>query len=154
MKRLVPLLILGVVAGLATAAFVRLGCCDAGLAHSAGCGDTRCWFRVEFGLDAKTIDAIEASQKRFAVECAGHCRVVAEAEAALKKLPSDASDAERAAAREAVAAADRACRTAREEHVRRIAALMPAAEGKRYLDIVSPRLAKHGHSSIPDASGR
>ena len=154
MKRLVPLLVLGAVVALATAVFVRRGCCDAGLAHSAGCGDTRCWFRVEFGLDAKTLDAIEASQKRFAVECAGHCRAVVAAEAALKKLSSDAPVADLAAAREAVAAAEKICRDARDEQVRRIAALMPAAEGKRYLDIVLPRLAKHGHSSIPDASGR
>lgn len=154
MKRLVLVLLVGAALALITAAFVRRGCCDAQLAESAGCGDTNCWFRVELGLDGKTIGAINRSQAGFEIECAGHCRAVAAAEATLKKLPADAPVADLDAAKAAVAAADKTCRDARVAQARRLAALMPEVAGKKYLELVLPRLAGHDHASTPDAVGR
>lgn len=154
MKRLVPLLLLGVAVGVMTAAFVRRGCCDAHLAHAADCGDTCYWFRVEFGLDDKTIAAVMQAQSEFEPECAEHCRVVNKARVALEKLTSGTSAAETETARAAVADAEKFCRDARFAHARRLASLMPPDAGRRYLEIVLPRLAGHDHASVPDAAGR
>lgn len=153
-KRLALVMIAGAALMLAIAAFVRRGACDAQLARSADCGDTCCWFRVELGLDSETIAAINRAQAEFDDTCAAHCRAVDRAREVLKKLPADAPASERDAANAAVVAADKICRDARVAQVRRLAALMPEAAGKKYLAIVLPRLAGHDHASTPDASGR
>ena len=154
MKRLILVLLVGSALALVTAAFVRRGCCDAKLAHSADCGDTCCWFRVELGLDGDTIAAIKRAQADFDAECAAHCREVEAAAAALKKLPADAPVADRDAAKATLAVADKTCRDARVAQARRLAALMPEAAGKKYLALVLPRLSGHDHASTPAAAGR
>ena len=149
MKRLVPLALLGVALAVVAATFVRRGCCDARLAHSVACGDTHCWFRCEFGLDDKTCAAIDRAQAKFAVDCTRHCREVAEARAALDKLPAAAAPEARAGAELALKAADAHCRAAREEHARKLAAMMPPEAGARYLEIVLPRLRALDHLGAP-----
>lgn len=153
MRRVIPLLLVGLALAAVTASFVRRGCCDAQLAASAGCGDTGRWFRSEFGADAATCAAIRAEQAKFSAECAKHCVAVAEAESALAKLPAGAPAAERAGAEAALRAARDTCHAERVAFARRIAGMLSPEAGKRYLDIVLPRLAKLDHAGSPDAAG-
>ena len=154
MKRLVPLLLLGLALAVIAASFARRGCCDANLAKSAAAGDTACWFRCEFGLDSSTSEAVTKAHAAFMPECEKHCARIAEARAALGELPADAPADRRADATRAVAEAVSTCEAAREAHARKLAAMMPPVAGKRYLDLVLPRLRELDHNGAPDASGR
>jgi hypothetical protein len=53
-----------------------------------------------------------------------------------------------------VAALEAVCVKATTEHFRRVAALMPAGQGERYLAIVLPRLADFDHRGAPTVQVR
>lgn len=154
MKRLVLLALIGGALALIAWSFTQHRFCDCELEHSVECGDTRCWFRTEFGLDEPTCDRIVALHEAFRAECDRHCAAVREAEKANESLRADATAEMRAAAAKRLAEADRLCREAREAHARRVAALMPPDKAARYLEYVLPRLSKHAHTGACDADAK
>lgn len=130
------------------------GHCDRALMSAAARGDVGAWFRCEFGLDDAAIAAILREQEAFTPLCDAHCRDIREAQAALRALPADASPEVRRAAEALVARRTAFCESERVAHARRLAAIMPADAGARYLDIVLPRLKTLDHAGAPDAAGR
>ena len=148
MKRMTPLLLLGIVGGVITAALVRRAACDGHLNESVLKGDSRCWLRCGLGLDEATCDAIDREQADFSDICAGLCQAVFEAKKSLGQLPADASAEARAEAEARVKQAEETRRAGQETHVRRLAGLMPPEARRRYLEFVLPRLRSHDRTGI------
>lgn len=154
MKRLVPLLLVGVLLAVMTWSLVRRGCCDSRLACSAACGDVGCWFRCEFGASPEVSAAISREQNAFTAQCEAECAAVRRCEAERAALGAEASPASIAAADAALAAARATSLRSREAFVQRVAALLEPEARVRYLALVTPRLADHTHAGATDATGR
>lgn len=104
-------------------------------------GDAMAWLRAEFQLDEAQFAAIKKLHDDYRGVCAEHCAAIMAAE-------------KRGAPRAEVAALERTCVDAMTEHFRRVAALMPAGQGERYLAIVLPRIADFDHRGAPNVQVR
>lgn len=104
-------------------------------------GDAMEWLRVEFHLDGGQFAAIKQLHDDYGAVCAQHCAAIMKARR------------QRAAAAD-IAALEAVCANSMTEHFRRVAALMPAGEGERYLAIVLPRVAAYDHSGAPNLQVR
>jgi hypothetical protein len=100
-------------------------------------GDAMTWLRTEFHLDDAQFAAIKKLHEDYAAVCTEHCAAIAQA----KKR--NAPPAERAAL-------EKTCVDAMTAHFRRVATLMPAGEGDRYLAMVLPRIAGYEHTGAPN----
>ncbi|HVS51626.1 MAG TPA: hypothetical protein VHD62_04665 [Opitutaceae bacterium] len=100
-------------------------------------GDAMMWLRTEFHLDEAQFAAIKKLHEDYAVVCAGHCTEIAQA----KKRNAPPAE---------MAALEKTCVDAMTEHFRRVAQLMPAGEGERYLAMVLPRIAGYAHTGAPN----
>lgn len=128
--------------------FVALGVCaaafgifyvlngDRALHRAARDGDAMAWLRTEFRLSAEQFRAIEKLHESYGQECAVHCAAIMEAR-------------EKAAPPDRVAALEKTCVEAMTAHFRRVAALMPAGQGERYLATVLPRVSDYQHAAAP-----
>jgi hypothetical protein len=104
-------------------------------------GDAMAWLKTEFHLNGEQFEAVRRVHADFSRVCAGHCAAIAAARG------RGASPAE-------IAALENACVVAMVDHFRRVAALMPPGEGRRYLAIVLPRIADYDHRGSPTLQGR
>jgi hypothetical protein len=104
-------------------------------------GDALAWLRAEFKLDDAQFAAIKRLHEDYGRVCAAHCDAIMAAE------KRGASAAERSAL-------ETACVASMTEHFRRVAALMPAGEGERYLATVLPRVADYDHRGSPTVQVR
>ena len=104
-------------------------------------GDAMMWLRVEFQLNDTQFAAIKKLHEDYREVCAGHCAAIMAAE-------------KRSAPRTEVAALEKICVDAMTAHFRRVAALMPAAQGERYLAVVLPRVADYDHRGAPNVQVR
>jgi predicted hydrolase (HD superfamily) len=98
--------------------------------------DAMHWLRVEFKLDDAQFAAIRRLHDDYYIECTDHCAAIMEAR-------------ERQAPAAEVARLEEICESAMTAHFRRVAALMAPAEGRRYLEIVLPRVAGYAHHGAP-----
>ncbi len=121
--------------------FHHIGASDADHDRSA-----LAWLHEEFDLPGEKMKQIEQAHVAYQAICAGHCReIVASREELHLARESGASADSMTKAMERVAAVDRECISATQNHLQEIAAIIGGAEGKRYLDIVLPRLAHFDH---------
>jgi hypothetical protein len=140
MKNRVATLLLALAAGLvAFGVFFFLGD-DAALRRAAREGDALAWLRFEFHLNDAQFAAIKQLHTDYTVECSGHCAAIMAAR-------------ERGAPAAEVSRLEDACVASIRVHFQRVAALMPAGEGERYLAQVLPRLAGYEHTGAPTVRG-
>jgi len=133
------LITLGVVVAACAAAFggfYALGD-DRAMHAAAREGDAMAWLRVEFRLDERQFGAIKQLHDDYSIACGKHCADIMAARA--RKAPA----AE-------VAALEKICVDSMTGHFRRVAALMPPAQGERYLAMVLPRIAGYAHHGAPN----
>jgi hypothetical protein len=133
------LITLGIVLGACTAAFgIFYGLSDDRAMHEAAReGDAMAWLRVEFRLNDAQFAAIKRLHDDYSVVCSKHCAAIVAAR-------------ERQAAPDDVAALEKICVDAMTAHFRQVAALMPPAEGHRYLATVLPRVNDYSHHGAPN----
>jgi hypothetical protein len=112
----------------------------AALREAAREGDAKLWLRTEFHLDEARFAAIESLHEQYLRVCAGHCAAIMAAQR--RQAPS----AE-------IAALEATCVRSMTDHFHRVAALMPPADGARYLAIVLPRVADYDHRGAPTLEG-
>lgn len=98
--------------------------------------DAMAWLRVEFRLDDEQFAAVKRLHDDYSAVCEQHCNAILRARR--QKAPA-----------EQVAALERVCVSSMTEHFRRVAALMPAEQGERYLTIVLPRVDGYSHEGAP-----
>ncbi len=100
-------------------------------------GDALAWLRTEFHLDNSQYAAIKKIHENYAEVCADHCAAIMAAQ-------------QRGVSRSEIAALEKTCVDAMLAHFKRVAALMPAGQGERYLAIVLPRIADFDHRGAPN----
>jgi len=98
------------------------------------------WLRTEFRLDDTQFAAIKKLHDDYGIVCARHCAAIMKAK-------------ERAASAAELAALEKTCVEAMTGHFHRVATLMPAAEGERYLATVLPRVKDYAHENVPNLRG-
>jgi len=99
--------------------------------------DAMAWLRTEFHLNDAQFAAIKKLHDDYGTVCAEHCAAIMAAQ-------------KRAAPAAEIAALEKTCVDAMTAHFRRVAALMPAGEGERYLTMVLPRVASYDHNGAPN----
>ncbi len=104
--------------------------------------DELAWLRQEFALTPTQIERIAALEAAYRPICDAHCARIAE----LQHQVTAAQTTGRAPPTEALAKAAMTCMQASRAHLRDVAAVMPAAQGQRYLALVEPKLVQHDHT--------
>lgn len=136
MKSVLFMLLIAVTACAASfAVFYTLGDRPA-VRRAASDGNTMEWLRAEFRLDDTQFAAIRELHDEFGAQCAEHCMAIMEAR------HSQGNETE-------VARLEAVCVDAMIAHFRKVAALMPAEEGERYLAFVLPRIDGYDHTQSP-----
>jgi len=137
-------------AGVLTAgAFFRWHCDDA-LHAAAQQRDAMKWLRTEFHLSDAQFAAIARLHEDYSTECAVHCAAIGSARAELAAAEKSGQPAATLAAlHRKVAERELVCRTAIGAHLRKVAAIMPPGEGKRYLQLLLPRVETYRHQGAP-----
>ena len=100
-------------------------------------GDAMAWLRAEFKLGDAQFAAIKQLHEGYTIVCGRPCATIMEAR-------------ERKAPAAEIAALEKTCVDAMTAHFRQVAALMPPAEGQRYLATVLPRVAGYSHENAPN----
>jgi len=146
MRQITIVLIAALVSGVCAYWLVqrRHGASISALAGTSG--DDLHWIRTEFRLDDAQFAAVKKLHEDYSVVCAGHCADIVSAQMRLEKLTTaGAPAADLDAARRDIAALEEVCNTATRAHLRRVAAVMPAEQGARYIALVEPHLAHSPH---------
>jgi hypothetical protein len=110
--------------------------CEPAVHRAAREGDAMQWLRAEFKLNDAQFTAVKKMHDDYSEVCAGHCAAIMAAR-------------ERTAPPAEMAALEATCVNGMLEHFRRVAALLPAGEGERYLALVLPRVANYDHAGAP-----
>lgn len=106
------------------------------LRRAARENDAMAWLQAEFRLDAPRMAAIRKLHEDYGSVCTEHCARITNA----RKTAAPAAE---------LARLEQACVDAMTTHFRQVAALMPPAEGERYLRTVLPRVSKYPHAGAP-----
>lgn len=112
-------------------------------------GDAMAWLRVDFNLNDRQYAEVKKLHDAYAPSCAEHCRLIQEATMARDALKSSDPTAAIAAERK-LQDLRTTCETAITAHVRKVAELMSAEDGRRYLALVLPKIADFDHTVPPD----
>lgn len=99
--------------------------------------DAMAWLRAEFRLSDAQFTAIRQLHEDYREQCAEHCAAIMAAE-------------QKGAPAVEIAALEKTCTDAMGGHFRRVADLMPAGQGARYLAVVLPRVADYDHRGAPN----
>ena len=152
MRNFILSVVLIVAAGAAAWTYAYRRCCDPDLRAAARAGDAEHWLRREFHLNDAQMAAIEKLQTDYAKECSVHCHRIMEAKEALMALESESNIpvARLTTARTEVTQREAECRDAIRGHLRKVAALMPPAEGRRYLAMLLPKVDAFRHEGAPN----
>jgi hypothetical protein len=129
---IVTLIVAVAAAAISFGVFYSVNCEPAALRAAAREGDAMEWLRVEFKLNDAQFAAIRKLHDEYGTVCATHCAAIVAAQ-------------KRSAPRAEVAALESECVRSMTEHFHRVAALMPAGQGERYLAIVMPRILDYDH---------
>lgn len=126
--------------------------CDPTLREAARHGDVSAWLRREFHLTDSQYAAIEKLHREYSGVCEGHCRAIraamSEREAIRGARPEDKGAV--AAAELRIRELSTECESSLLRHLERVAAEMSAADGRRYLELMRPRVAAFGHAGAPE----
>lgn len=99
--------------------------------------DAMQWLRAEFRLTDAQFAEIRRLHDAYDARCAEHCAAIMAAR-------------RRAAPAEEVARLESVCERSMAEHFHQVAAVMTPAQGRRYLEIVLPRVAGYDHHGAPN----
>jgi hypothetical protein len=113
---------------------------DEAMHRAAREGDAMAWLKMEFHLDDAQFAAIKKLHDDYGVVCAQHCTLITNAR------QRSAPDAE-------LARLEKLCIDSMTDHFRRVANLMPAVQGERYLGTVLPRIPGYQHVGPPSMQG-
>jgi hypothetical protein len=135
MKRFFPLLAVVVLAGavaFGVTQWVRHKCCP----------DENTWLQTEFSLSNEQLAAIKKIRADYGPVCATHCSKLSTEKKRLADLEKKHSrdSADYLAALAAFEALNRECAAATRKHLEAIAAQMPPDQGRRYLEMVGPKI--------------
>jgi hypothetical protein len=106
------------------------------LRHAARDNDAMAWLQAEFRLDEARMSAIRKLHEDYGAVCTEHCARITNA----RRASAPAAE---------LARLEQACVDAMTAHFRQVAALMPPAEGERYLHTVLPRVSHYPHAGAP-----
>jgi hypothetical protein len=109
---------------------------DPALRHAARDSDAMAWLQAEFHLDDTRMASIRKLHDDYGTVCAEHCARITNA----RKASAPAAE---------LARLEQACVDAMTAHFHQVAALMPPAEGQRYLRTVLPRISQYPHAGAP-----
>jgi hypothetical protein len=124
---------------------------DPGLHAAAVQGDPMRWLRTDFHLTDAQFVVIRQLHESYSGTCGEHCRMIQEATRARDAVAAAHGDpVVLAAANRQVQELRQVCETAIARHVRQVAALMSAEDGRRYLVLVLPKIAQFDHQGAPD----
>jgi len=106
--------------------------------------DEMTWLREEFAVTAAQADAIEQLNTAYDPVCAEHCRRIGAARHRLQSLLAapNTPAADLADAQNTWQSLCAECTTATRAHLEAVAAQMSPEQGKRYLDLVGPKLTR------------
>jgi hypothetical protein len=106
--------------------------------------DEMTWLRDEFALTPTQAAVIEQLNTAYEPVCADHCQRIGASRRRLHALEtgSNPSAAELAAAQAAWQSLCDECTTATRAHLDAVAAQMSPEQGKRYLELVGPKLTR------------
>lgn len=137
MKRALLLILL--VAGVGAGAFGL----TRWLGRPAEPADSLDWMAAEFSLGPEQRAAIARLHADYAPVCERHCEEIYQARVRLDA----ASEAETAVARAELVRLEAVCTESTLAHLRAVAAHMEPAAARRFLKLVEPKLAGHGHEA-------
>lgn len=104
-------------------------------------GDAMAWLREEFHLNDAQFAAVKQLHADYNKVCGEHCAAIM----AAKQRGAPAAE---------IATLEKTCVDAMTAHFRRVAALLPAGEGERYLAMVLPRVQDYDHTGAPNLQGK
>jgi hypothetical protein len=112
--------------------------------------DALLWLRYEFKIPADKMTRIETMHAAYQLVCEEHCRIIRDARVGLRKLrDAQAPDPEIIASEAKLREVNLICTTSLEAHMRDVASVIGGEDGRRYLSIVLPRIAKFDHAGAP-----
>lgn len=120
---------------------------DAAVHAAATKRDTMEWLRADFRLTEEQFAAIQRLHVEYAPSCEEHCRKI---QSANKALAQAADPAAKAAAEQKKQELRLSCELALVRHVRRVAAVMSPEEGRRYVELVLPKVVDFDHTAAPN----
>jgi hypothetical protein len=148
MKFLLGTIVVILLAAAATGFVCYRMSCDAALHAAATKGDTMAWLRADFHLTDAQLAEVRKLQADYAPSCEEHCRRI---QAARKALVASAADpSAQATAEQNLRELRAVCESALTRHVRQVAAVMSPDDGRRYLEMVLPKIANFDHTAAPD----
>ncbi len=122
---------------------------DKALHAAATKRDTMEWLRTDFHLSEAQFAAVKKLHAEYAPSCEEHCRHIQSARKAL--AAAGATDATAlASAGQKLQELRSSCELAMTRHVRQVAAVMSPEDGRRYLEMVFPKIANFDHTVAPD----
>jgi hypothetical protein len=146
MKRLALVLAIALLAGGVGYGVIGWRHAAAARRLEAARGADLAWIRAEFALDDAQFAAVVALHDAYRPVCAGHCAAIASAAERIAALrQASAAPAEIAAAESALADLEQVCNNATRDHIHRVAAHMSPEQGRRYLQMIEPHLARQSH---------
>jgi hypothetical protein len=101
---------------------------------AAASPDEIAWLRTEFHLTPAQLAAVKQLHADYHPVCMAHCAAITEAR------ETSAPPAE-------LARLEAVCRDATLAHLQRVAAVMPPAEGTRFLALVTPKVSGQPHDA-------
>lgn len=101
--------------------------------------DQMTWLKREFALTPSQAAAIEKLHYDYVPVCSEHCAMIVEARERLAAHPNNSE------VRAEVAQKEKLCADATLAHVRDVAAQMDAAQSRRFLELVEPKISRHQH---------
>jgi hypothetical protein len=119
---------------------------------SRGTEDQWTWLRREFRLSDAQYARIRALHEAYQPVCADHCRRIMAVQQRMAELERTGTKATAAyaAAQEEWQVIARECNRATVQQVESVAREMEPAEGRRYLDLMVPRIARRDHRGPPE----
>lgn len=136
MKRFLLLALVVIVAGAGSYGLTRLL-----IPHPPEHEDQIVWLQREFKLTAEQTARIERIHRDYIPICSDHCAAIVDARERLAAAPQNSD------LKAEVARLELVCQTATLHHVREIAACMHERQGRRFLQLVEPRIARHQHQA-------
>lgn len=133
---LLTLVVLAAACGASYGVFYALSRGPAELRQALAERDAMAWLRADFKLTDAEFGAIKRLHEDYGKECARHCAAIM----AARERHAPAAEMERLESR---------CEQSMTAHFHEVAALMDPAEGRRYLNIVLPRVASYDHHGAP-----
>ena len=105
------------------------------------------WLRREFHLNDAQFSRIQALHQAYQPVCAGHCRRIMALQQRMAELEqTGARDTPGyTAAQDEWRAVTRECNQATLRQLQQVAAEMDPGEGRRYLDLMVPRITQYDH---------